>query len=132
MTLSLQGAGIRQESASTRSLTFSPMIGSSGRLGDGRVGREPSRWNAVLFCSPGSKIRDLTTLGTEWAPRIFFPRRGPTAQGTGHERSVTPAPNEVQPMKHRMISALGYSLGFLNLGPRIFQRHGSVEDEGLR
>lgn len=46
--------------------------------------------------------------------------------------SVTPEPNEVQPMKHRMISAWAYLLSFLNLGPCIFQRHGSVKEEGLR
>ena len=88
-------------------------------------------WDTVLFSSPRSQIRDLTTLGTEGTPGICFPSRGLLAQGTSHGCSVTSETNEVQLPERRLISALGFMLSFLNLGPGIFERHSSVEEESL-
>jgi hypothetical protein len=92
---------------------------------------ERRTWNTIVFGGPRSQIRDLTTLGTEGTPGICFPSRGLLAQGTSHRCSVTSETNEVQLLERRLISALGFMLRFLNLGPGIFERHGSVEEEGL-
>ena len=92
---------------------------------------ERRTWNTVLFSGPRSQIRDLTMLGTEGTPGICFPSRGLLAQGTSHGCSVTSETNEVQLPERRLISALGFMLSFLNLGPGIFERHSSVEEESL-
>ncbi len=107
------------------------MLVSSGRLGDYLLGCERRTGNSILFRSPRSQIHDLTTLRAEWTPGVCFPSRGLVAQGTGHGFSVTLEPNEVQSPERSLISAPGRLLGFLNLRPRIFERHGSVEEEGL-
>jgi hypothetical protein len=87
--------------------------------------------NAIVFSGPRPQIRDLTTLGTEGTPGICFPSRGLLAQGTSHGCSVTSETNEVQLPERRLISALEFMLSFLNLGPGIFERHGSVKDQSL-
>ena len=92
---------------------------------------ERRTWNAIVFSSPRPQIRDLTTLGTEGTPGICFPSRGLLAQGTSHGCSVTSETNEVQLPERRLISALRLMLSFLNLGPGIFERHSSVEEESL-
>jgi hypothetical protein len=53
--------------------------------------------------------------------------------GTGDKSwiSVTLESNEVQSPERALILAPGRVLGFLNLRPRIFERHGSVEEEGF-
>jgi hypothetical protein len=92
---------------------------------------ERRTWNAIVFSGPRPQIRDLTTLGTEGTPGICFPSRGLLTQGTSHGCSVTSETNEVQLPERRLISALGFMLSFLNLGPGIFERHSSVEEESL-
>lgn len=92
---------------------------------------ERRTWNAIVFSGPRPQIRDLTTLGTEGMPGICFPSRGLLAQGTSHGCSVTSETNEVQLPERRLISALEFMLSVLNLGPGIFERHSSVEEESL-
>jgi hypothetical protein len=72
-----------------------------GGLEDAHLSRERRTRNAILFRGPRSEIRDLTTLGTEWTPRVCIPRRGSAAKGAGHGCSVTSDQNEVQALKHR-------------------------------
>lgn len=100
---------------------FALMLVFGGGLGNDQLGCKRRTWNTVLFRSPCSQIRDLTTLRTEWTPRICFPCRGLVAQGAGHGRSVTSEPNEVQSLEGRLISSSGCLLGFLDLGPRVFE-----------
>jgi hypothetical protein len=107
------------------------MLVSSGGLRDDHLSCERRTGNTILFRSPRSQIRDLTTLGAEWTPGICFPRRGLVAQGTSHGFSVTLESNEVQSPERALILAPSRVLGFLNLRPRIFERHGSVEEEGF-
>ncbi len=66
-------------------------------FGDDDLSRERRAWDAVLFGGPRSKIRELTALGTEWTPGVYFPRRGLMAQRANHEISVLPDSSEVQP-----------------------------------
>lgn len=91
------------ESPSTPRSAFALMLVSGGRLGNDQLGCKRRTWNTILFSGPRSQIRDLTTLRTEWTPGICFPCRGLVAQGTGHGRSVTSEPNEVQSLERRLI-----------------------------
>ncbi len=116
---------------STPRSVFAPMLVSGGGVGNNQLGCKRRTWNTILFRGPRSQIRELTTLRTEWTPGICFPCRGLVAQGTGHGRSVTSKPNEVQSLDRRLISSPGCLLGFLNLGPGIFERDGSIKDQSL-
>jgi hypothetical protein len=119
------------EPPSTPRSAFALMLVSSEGLGNDQLGCKRRTWNTILFSGPRPQIRDLTTLGTEGTPGICFPSRGLLTQGTSHECSVTSETNEVQLPERRLISALGFMLSFLNLGPGIFERHSSVEEESL-
>jgi len=93
MTLSLR---TQHSPSSTSRLAFAMMFVCRGGLGDGRLTGERRTWDTVLFRSPRSEIRDLTTLGAEWTPGVCLPSRGSAAQGADHGCSVTSEPNEVQ------------------------------------
>jgi len=50
---------------------------------------KPRAWNSVLFCSPGSEIEHLASLGAERTPRVVFPAGGSSAEGASHAQYCT-------------------------------------------
>jgi hypothetical protein len=101
MTLSLKKPATR--STGLPQLRLVLRLVSCGGLGDDHLGGERWTWNTVLFRSPGSQVRDLTTLRTEWTPGVCIPGRGLVAQGAGHGCSVTSEPSEVQSLERGLL-----------------------------
>ena len=84
-----------------------------GRFRNAGVRGEWRTGNAVLFCCPGSQIRDLTTFRAERAPGVSFPRGWLATDWAQHDRHL----------------ALRRLLSLLDLGPSIFERDSPVENE---
>jgi hypothetical protein len=49
-----------------------------------RLDGKPGAWNSILFCSPGSEIGQLASLGAKRSPGVSFPVDGDSTERASH------------------------------------------------